>query len=372
MFSCIELQESKRKKLVALWLIPDLIRLSLVHTFVCMTGYLEAKYWEYLKNQSVKCLLCPHECVIQEGKRGICHVRENEKGKLITRVYGKIAAKNLDPIEKKPLYHFYPGREILSVGTAGCNLRCFYCQNFTISQSGMENFKQVKEISPGELVQMALQIQNNLGIAFTYNEPTVFYEYMYDTSLLAKDKNLSTVMVTNGFILPEPLNDVLPYMDAFNVDLKSFSDSFYRKYTRSSLKPVLASLQKIKTRDKHLEITCLIIPGLNDTEGEFRKMVRWIKENLGETQVLHLSRYSPNYLCDIPPTPLATMKSLFTIARESLKYVYAGNIRASDEQNTYCHQCGSLVIERNNYEVFILLDNMGHCPVCGSKILNYL
>lgn len=337
-----------------------------------MADFKESKYWISSSDNLVKCLLCPHECIIKEEKYGICRVRKNIGGKLFTGVYGKIVARNLDPIEKKPLYHFYPGKQILSIGTAGCNLQCFFCQNFNISQTFVHSFANVKEISPWELVQMAHQTYHNIGIAFTYNEPVVFYEYMYDTAMIAKEENLKTVMITNGFISVDPLKNILPLIDAFNVDLKAFSDSFYRKNTKSAIGPVKSTLFEVHKSGKHLEITFLVIPGLNDNESEFKEMISWIADNFGETQILHISRYFPNYLSEIPSTPINVMRKMYELARNKLTYVYLGNMSVSEEQNTYCHHCGKLVIERDHFNVKVLLDKGGKCPGCQTQIIIHI
>ncbi|MGC9345101.1 MAG: AmmeMemoRadiSam system radical SAM enzyme, partial [Bacteroidales bacterium] len=254
----------------------------------------EAKYYRQL-NGKVECRLCPHYCVINKGKYGICRVRRNEDGKLLTDSYGHIVARHMDPIEKKPLYHFYPGKRILSIGTPGCNLRCFFCQNCGISQTGSDSFSHLNMVYPDELVKTAKKEKNNIGIAYTYNEPTVYFEYMLDTARLAKKEGLQNVMVSNGFIAEEPLQELLSVIDAFNIDLKAFNDSFYKKFTKSSIYPVMDSLEKIHEGSKHLEITYLVIPGLNDDEREFENRIDWIYDNFGKTQVLHISRYFPNY-----------------------------------------------------------------------------
>lgn len=331
----------------------------------------EARYYNK-KNGKVQCLLCPHNCIIDEGKYGICRVRRNVDGQLITDVYGLLVAMNLDPVEKKPLYHFHPGREILSIGTPGCNLTCFFCQNCEISQNGISNFKHLKIVNPGELLKIAEKEKNNIGIAYTYNEPTVFFEYMFDTAELARDSGLKNVMISNGFISQGPLEDLFTVIDAFNIDLKSFNAEFYRKHTKSSIFPVKDTLQKIHSADKHLEITFLVIPGLNDNEKEFRQMINWISDNFGKTQVLHISRYYPHYQSEIPPTPLAKMKNLWEIAREKLSYVYLGNTSIPEGQDSFCHNCGTLVIKRNHYTIESFINDKGECLSCGEKIINIL
>ncbi len=329
----------------------------------------EAKYYAKI-NGKVQCFLCPHNCKISEGQYGICQVRKNENGILIANVYGKLVARHVDPIEKKPLYHFFPGKRILSVGTAGCNLKCFFCQNCEISQVGAESFSHIAETLPNELIRGASIDENSIGIAYTYNEPSINFEYVVDTAILARKKDLRNVMVSNGFISPEPLKELIPLIDAFNIDLKAFSDSFYREHTQSRLEPVKNTLLEIGKSSSHLEITFLIIPGLNDSKEEFREMINWIASNFGETQVLHLSRYFPDYRSDIPPTPLKTLSDFREIASEKLKYVFLGNTTGPEGRNSFCHNCGKLVINRG-FRLELNINELGECNYCGTKILNY-
>jgi pyruvate formate lyase activating enzyme len=224
-------------------------------------------------NGKIRCTLCPHNCIIHEGKRGICRVRKNDGGKLYSENFGQICSMNFDPIEKKPLYHFYPGSIIFSAGSLGCNLHCKFCQNWEISQTGIEEFGNLRTVAPEELINKALSRENNIGIAYTYNEPTVWYEFMIETAKLAQKEGLKNVMVTNGFINPEPLEELFPYMDAFSVDLKAFSNDFYKTVTSSRLDPVLTALKNIRNSGRHLEITNLVITDLNDNEKEFTEMI---------------------------------------------------------------------------------------------------
>jgi len=249
----------------------------------------EAQFWMVEKDGAIRCTLCPHECLISDGKAGICKVRKHERGKLYSTVFGIPAALHIDPIEKKPLYHFYPGHRILSVGTKGCNLRCRFCQNFSISQSGQEQFPAENFIYPESLANQAAAIEGNLGIAYTYNEPTVFFEYMLETAREIKARGMNNVVVSNGYINRSPLETFLPFADAFNIDLKAFSDGFYRKLTGGTLTPVLETLKAIVFSGKHLEITFLVIPGFNDSVSEFEMMTDWIANELGSVVPLHLS-----------------------------------------------------------------------------------
>ncbi len=282
------------------------------------------------ENGLISCNLCPHNCTIHDGKRGICRVRKNENGRLISESYGQICSMNFDPIEKKPLYHFFPGRIIFSAGSLGCNLHCKFCQNWEISQSGIEDFGNLRMASPPELINKALSRNNNIGIAYTYNEPTVWFEFMLETAKLAQKEGLKNVMVTNGFINQEPLEELFPYMDAFSVDLKAFNEEFYKTITASRLEPVLAALKMIRKSGRHLEITNLVITGTNDDEKEFTEMVNWIATELGRETVFHISRYFPMFKMDKETTSHEKLKNLYDIAREKLDYVYLGNLRTNE------------------------------------------
>ena len=330
----------------------------------------EALYYQKTEDDKVQCFLCPHQCKISEGKRGICRVRKNVEGRLIAETYGKLIAINQDPIEKKPLYHFYPGSQILSVGSIGCSFHCDFCQNCDISQSSVDDSPFLKNYSIDDIVQTAANRRDNLGIAYTYNEPGVWYEFMLDTAKEAKKHDLKNVMVTNGFINQEPLAELLPYMDAFNVDLKAFREEFYRKYVKGRLEPVKESLKQIRASGKHLEVTNLVIPTLNDNASTFREMLQWIRDELGEHTVMHLSRYFPAYKMTIEGTPVLKLEEFYKIAREYLKFVYLGNVMLSEGANTYCDQCGHLVIKRHYYQTEMPgIDEKGRCKYCQNQIL---
>lgn len=329
-----------------------------------------ALYFEKTDDDKVKCTLCPHYCFINEGKTGICKVRRNSNSELFSESYGKVSAIHVDPIEKKPLFHYYPGSNIISVGGIGCNLKCKFCQNWDISQVDPELFKQFKEYSVDDIIDRVLQAPSNLGIAYTYNEPTVWYEYMLDIAKIAQEKNLKNVIVTNGYINEKPLAELLDYMDAFNVDLKSFSDEFYKKITFSTLEPVKRSIKQIKAKGKHLEITNLIIPSLNDNEEKFEELVKWVAAETGPDTPLHLSRYFPAYKLSIPPTPIYTLDKLYDIARKHLNYVYQGNVGHGSKEDTVCHKCGTQVIKRTGYHTEKLaIDDNGNCVNCGNHIV---
>jgi len=325
----------------------------------------EARWYNSLENGNVQCTLCPHNCLLSLEKPGICRVRTNQAGKLSTAVYGFVSALHTDPIEKKPLYHFYPGSQILSLGTYGCNLRCYFCQNCSISQTAPSPESVKNYYTPGQIVQLALQQPGNIGIAFTYNEPIVWYEYMFDIATLAKKAGLKTVMVTNGFINKDPLHELLPLIDAFSVDLKAFTENFYKKVTSSTLEPVKETLTSIREAGKHLEVVNLVIPGLNDDDDSFKTMVHWISEKLGKDTVLHISRYFPNYKLETEATPVSSIRRLTRLAEKELTYVYAGNINTGNN-DTYCRKCRATLISRNFYNVQTIgLDEAYRCKFCG-------
>jgi len=329
----------------------------------------EALYSEK-RDDGILCTLCPHRCLIREGKTGICRVRRNAGGTLVAESYGKLTAVHFDPVEKKPLYHFHPGKIILSLGSMGCNMKCRCCQNWQISQSGPGDYPGTGLTSPADLIGMALSRKQNIGMAYTYNEPTVWFEFMLDTARLVHDAGLGNVMVSNGFIAPEPLGELLPVMDAFNIDLKAFTEDVYRKFTGAGLSPVLQTLKTIRRAGRHLEITCLVIPDLNDQEGRFREMVHWISSELGDRTVLHLSRYHPAYRLHADPTSRESLERLYRVAREELHYVYVGNLMTRDFQDTVCSRCGKKLISRSGYEVEVIsLTGQGACGFCGNPVL---
>jgi pyruvate formate lyase activating enzyme len=333
----------------------------------------EALYYSLLDNNKVRCELCPHNCVIADGNTGICNVRKNMAGKLISTVYGRPVSIHSDPVEKKPLYHYYPGHQVLSIGTPGCNLKCKFCQNFEISQISSANVEHIKEIPLEEIIELANLKQRNIGLAYTYNEPVVYFEYMLDLAKLIKNRGMKNIMVSNGYINPDPLKKLLEVIDAFNIDLKAFNNDFYRTYTKSSLEPVLETISTIAKSDKHMELTFLAIPGLNDDLEEFEKMTDWIVENCCKRTVLHISRYFPKYKFSIPPTPSKTLEHLFVIAKKKLDFVYLGNVQDSDGKDTICPGCGKTVISRNGYNTTIDgLNPAGKCKNCDEVILTII
>ncbi|WP_303920559.1 AmmeMemoRadiSam system radical SAM enzyme [Draconibacterium sediminis] len=327
----------------------------------------EALFYSKITSGQVQCELCPWNCILSDSQTGICKVRTNHGGVLITNVYNKVAALGSDPIEKKPLYHFHPGKNILSVGEVGCNLQCSFCQNHRISQCKASEFSGFHNISAEKIVKEALKTWNNIGIAYTYNEPFTFYEFLLDTAQLAHSKELKNVVVSNGYINKEPLQKLLPFIDAFNIDLKAFSNHFYKKYTKGKLQPVLNTLKQIAESQAHLEITTLVIPGLNDDKAEFKNMIKWISSELGNDVPLHLSRYYPQYKLNAPATPIETLVELYDVAKTQLQHVYLGNVSDQERSTTYCKNCNASLISRNHYNTDITtLDADGKCKNCGT------
>lgn len=327
------------------------------------------RLWEEHKEGNVRCILCPHRCIIRPGQRGVCGARENRDGMIHPVTAGIISGYALDPIEKKPLYHFFPGSSILSVGSYGCNLKCDFCQNYRISQgTGMESAPRLNAL---ELVRRAASTPGNTGIAYTYNEPVIWFEYVTECAGLAKAKGLHNVMVTNGYVNPEPLDELTGIIDAFNIDLKAFSNDFYRRYTGATLEPVLESIRRVASSGRHLEITTLIIPGLNDTHDEMQREASWIAENAGRSVPLHLSRYFPMYRRTTPPTPEETILRLRDFALKYLDYVYTGNMAGDDGgSDTRCPSCKSTVIRRVGYNTRMTgITDDGRCIECGTQII---
>ncbi len=326
----------------------------------------KALYYESLEGEKVKCHLCPFNCTIKEGKRGLCGVRENRRGELYTLIYGLVSSMVPDPIEKKPLFHFFPGSCAFSMGTVGCNLRCEFCQNFSISRGAPESVD--REVSAQEAVAMA-KYYGCRSIAWTYNEPTIWFEYTLDCAKLAKLKGLSTIYVTNGYINEDPLREIAPYLDAMNIDVKAFNPTFYRKYTHSRLEPVLKTVVLAKKLGIHIELTYLVIPCVNDDMDEIEKFSRWVADEVGRETPVHFSRFYPYYhMEDCPSTPIKTLEEAFSRARSILDFVYLGNLPPGEHENTYCSKCGTMLIERNGFYVS-KIDLEGHrCPNCGERV----
>ncbi len=328
----------------------------------------EAKYYKKLENKQVKCVLCPHNCIINEGQFGLCNVRRNNKGKLISDNYAQVSGIHSDPIEKKPLYHFYPGKDILSIGSIGCNMKCKFCQNNNISQTKVSDFENAKVIYPELIIKEAKRTRNNIGIAYTYNEPTVWYEFMYDTAKKAHKAKLKNVVVSNGYINEKPLEKIFKYIDAFNIDIKAFTDEFYKEQTNSSLQPVLETIKRIKKHKKHLELTNLIIPTLNDDETIFEEMINELVKISGKNTVLHISRYFPSHQMTIEHTPEKTLMNLYQIAKKHLNYVYLGNIISETGHHTYCPNCGERLILRTKFYTRSPGLSENKCINCNTQI----
>jgi pyruvate formate lyase activating enzyme len=320
-------------------------------------------------NKAIRCLLCPHECIINPGKTGICRVRENDGSGIRLTTYGVISGYASDPIEKKPLYHFFPGHHVLSVGSYGCNMRCDFCQNDQISQHGRQS--DCLTLPPEELALRAQILPGNIGLAYTYNEPTIWYEYVIDCATAIKEQEQYNLMITNGYVNAAPLKEYIKLIDAFNVDLKAFSETFYSSYTGASLKHVLNNLVMIAGGGCHLEITTLIIPCLNDSEESMRSEARWIAENLGPDVPLHISRYFPKFKRTDPATPVETIIKLYEAASEYLNFVYTGNLPPeAGGSDTICPSCKKILIKRSGYNTKNTgLTDEGRCSVCDKTII---
>jgi len=323
----------------------------------------QASFWEFdPETKKISCQLCPHLCKIGEGKIGLCKTRENKNGVLYARNYGKVTAIALDPIEKKPLYHFYPGSRILSLGSIGCNMRCQFCQNYRISQEEPQH----RFYTPEDVLKLLEEIGDNIGVAFTYNEPLMWYEYVLETAKLIKTMRpqIKTVLVTNGYINQEPLEVLLPYIDAMNIDLKSFNDQTYHKLCGASLEPVKNTIQRTAAQC-HLEVTTLMITDENDTPDEIRDLAEFIA-SVSPDIPLHLSRYFPNYKMTTPATPIKRILAAQKQAKEYLNYVFVGNLPECDA-NSYCSHCGACLVERKYYHTKSKITE-SKCYQCGEKI----
>ncbi len=329
----------------------------------------EAMFYRKLEDNKVQCHLCRHECIIADGKTGICAVRENRAGTLYSLVYGKVVSINVDPVEKKPLYHFLPGTDTYSIATPGCNFRCEHCQNYEISQMPRDRRMIVGEsLTPTEIVRDAIA-QGCRSISYTYTEPTIFFEYAYDIAKISSKEGLKNIFVTNGYIGEEALRTIAPYLDAANIDLKSFSDEFYRKICGARLEPLLESIKLYKELGIWIEIATLIIPDLNDSDDELRQTARFIK-SVGEDIPWHVTAFYPAYkLTRKPPTPPETLRRARRIGlEEGLRYVYEGNIPGEEGSNTFCYNCGEMLIRRYGFSILANKIKDSKCPKCGAKI----
>ena len=352
----------------------------------------EARFYQSLPDNKVLCTLCPHDCTIPNGARGACGVRYNDNGRLFTLVYDKVVAREVNPIEKKPLFHFHPGSLAYSISTVGCNLRCSFCQNWDISQwpkdhlakhldaEQLERPEQVcpqlasldrriagEPITPQEIVRAA-QATGCLSISYTFTEPTIFYELAYDTATLAKQQGLKNSFVSNGFISPEPLREIAPLLDAANIDIKFFKDESYRHYSRARMQPILDAIQLYHELGVWLELTTLVIPDLNDSDEELTQIADFIVQ-LDPAIPWHVTQYYPAYKMNRPHTPVETLRRARDIGLErGLRYVYEGNIPGEGRENTYCYHCNKLLIERYGFYVHYNHITDGCCPGCGAKI----
>jgi len=321
-----------------------------------------AAHWHPLPNGQAACDLCPIGCRLRKGQTGPCGTRANRDGAMEPLHYGRIAAASVDPMEKKPLYHFHPGRLILSVAAPGCNLHCLFCQNWHLSQ---ERGSPLTDASPADLVALAVR-EDSVGIAFTYSEPLVWYEFVRDTAQLARQAGLKNVLVTNGFLNAEPLAELLPFIDAANIDLKSMDDRFYRKVCRARLQPVLDAIGAFHAAGVHLELTNLLIPGHNDEPRQIERLVDFVAD-LDPAIPLHFSAYRPAWKMDAPPTPRETLLRARRQAGEKLDWVYLGNVAASEGRDTCCRGCGRVLIERVGPQARVDLDS-GACPSCAAPV----
>ena len=337
----------------------------------------KALLYQKLKNKNVRCNVCNHRCVIAPGKTGICGIRRNLDGTLYLLAYGKGFA-HIDPMEKKPLYHFYPGKLIYSIGTIGCNFRCLFCQNYDIAQithyaDAEKILEHLEDLPPERIIENAKR-RGIEFIAYTYNEPTVYFEYTYDTAKLAKKEGFKNVYVSNGFMTKDMLDKLIPYLDAINVDIKSFSEEFYLKIVGGRLKPVLENVKYLWEKNVWVEVTTLVIPGHNDSEKELTQIAEFVK-SVSPDLPWHISRFFPAYkMLDTPPTPIETLIKAYEIGKKvGLNYVYIGNIPPTEDlikyNNTYCPKCGNLLIERIGYDTHVIgITSSGQCSKCGAQI----
>lgn len=321
----------------------------------------EAAYYKCVEDGVVECLLCPHHCKIKDNASGICGIRINKAGKLLTTIFGEVTSIGMDPIEKKPLYHFYPGSSILSIGTRGCNFKCSYCQNWQISQNVTTPATQY---SPEEIVDIAIQ-KKSIGIAYTYSEPLIWFEYVLECARLAREKGLKNVLVTNGFISREPLIELLKFTDAMNIDLKSFREKTYKRFQKGKLSPVLESIKTAHEKGCHIELTTLVVTGINDTIEEMREIVKWIA-SLDKNIPWHVSRYYPSYKYDEPATDIDIILNVCDEAMQSLNHVFCGNISGSyGRSDTICPSCKAVLISRSGYSTRVNALESGKCVKCG-------
>jgi pyruvate formate lyase activating enzyme len=326
-------------------------------------GLKQAMYWEKTEGGRVHCLLCPHGCRIADSEVGLCRVRQNTDGVLRTLNYERVSSVHWDPIEKKPLFHFHPGSQILSLGTVGCNLACAFCQNWSISQASCGT----QRMSSEEAVNLAKSRPGNLGIAYTYNEPFIWYEFVLETAKLIREQGMKNVLVTNGYVNEEPLREILPYIDAMNVDIKSMGKDFYRELCRGRPEPPRRTVEIACEAGCLVEVTNLVIPNWNDSESDLTSLVDWVA-SVGRDVPLHFSRYHPDHQLTEPPTPTETLLRARQLALAKLDYVYIGNVWDVDGENTVCPQCKKTVVSRRGFEVSKVAVKDGRCRSCGGTV----
>ncbi|MDL1969055.1 MAG: AmmeMemoRadiSam system radical SAM enzyme [Deltaproteobacteria bacterium] len=332
---------------------------------------MEAYLYKPLNEKKVKCNLCNHRCVIKNGGRGICGVRENQEGTLKTLVYGKLIASSIDPVEKKPLFHFFPGSLSYSIATVGCNFKCLFCQNADIAQMPSDHDGMIMgDFVTSEEIVNAAEKENCKSIAYTYTEPTVYFEFAYDTAKIAHEKGIRNVFVTNGYMTSEALEMISPYLDAANVDLKAFNEKFYKEICNAKLEHVKETLKLMKSLGIFVEVTTLLIPGLNDDKHELEMLAEFIVKSLGPETPWHISRFHPTYkLLDRPSTPVETLVMAREIGIKSgLKYVYTGNVPGDNGENTFCYKCNNILIDRCGFYVRKNLIENSKCTHCGAQI----
>ncbi len=329
---------------------------------------IKARHWVKLENKKVRCTLCPHYCTLKNGERGKCRTRENRSGELYTLSYNHPVSINIDPIEKKPFFHFLPGTKSFSIATTGCPLRCKYCQNWEISQSNPEDLRSYF-FTPFDIVKIAKKYKVS-SIAFTYSEPVAFYEYMYDIAKFSKKRGIKPVMVSSGYFSPKAIVEIVELLSAIKIDLKSFNKNFYEKIVGGKLKPVLRTIEIIKKSGIWLEIVYLVLPGYNDSEKEIKSLSNWIVKNIGDSTPIHFSRFFPQYRMEnLPPTPVKTLERAREIAiSRGVKYAYIGNVPGNKGENTYCPECKKLLIKRTGFEIKEFNIKDGKCKFCGEKI----
>jgi pyruvate formate lyase activating enzyme len=333
----------------------------------------EAALYEKLPDSRVRCDVCQWHCIIAPDKTGVCQSRKNVNGKLEVLNYARVSSINADPIEKKPLFHFFPGTRVLSLGTLGCNFHCIHCQNWQIScvENPFQEDTGLQTVTPQQSVDLAAQY-NCKGIAWTYNEPSIWFEYTLDSAKLARENNLYTVYVTNGYISSGALDAIGPYLDAWRVDVKGFSDMLYSRLAKiKEWRSILEIAKRAKEKwNMHVEVVTNVIPTLNDDDEQLENLAKWIKEDLGDKTPWHVTRFYPQYqLQDVPATPIATLEKAYDIGkRNGLKFVYLGNVPGHDGENTVCYQCGKTVIKRIGYNTELIGVNGSNCAFCGADL----